>query len=136
MTTLYLLDTDIVSYYLRRQSAALEGKVNRGLKKQSLAVSALTRAELRFGQAAMAPDDRRRELIDQFLLHIPNLLWTNHAADCYGAIKDTHKRKGTPIGELDTLIAAHALAEGLILVSHNTRHFTQVAGLKLEDWMS
>ena len=48
---------------------------------------------------------------------------------------DTHQRKGTPIGELDTLIAAHALAEGLTLVSHNTRRFKQVAGLRLVDWM-
>lgn len=119
MTTLYLLDTNIVSYFLRRSS-----------------ISAMTRAELRFGQAAMKPEDRRRSLIDHFLLRLPNIAWTSQAADVYGDIKAVHKRAGTPIGELDTQIAAHAFAENLILVTHNTRHFEKVPGLKLEDWMN
>jgi predicted nucleic acid-binding protein len=131
----YLLDTNIVSYYLRRSSPALEDKVSAVLKAQSCAISSLTRAELRFGQASMPAEDRRRVLIDHFLLRLPNLQWTSEAADHYGQIKALHKRQGTPIGELDTQIAAHALAEDLILVTHNTRHFEKVPGLKLEDWM-
>jgi predicted nucleic acid-binding protein len=133
---LYLLDTNIVSYYLRRSSPALEDKVSAMLKAQSCAISSLTRAELRFGQACMPAEDRRRVLIDHFLLRLPNLEWTSQAADHYGQIKALHKRQGTPIGELDTQIAAHALAEDLILVTHNTRHFEKVPGLKLEDWMA
>ena len=135
MSLKYLVDTNIVSYYLRRSSAVLEEKVNQGLAQQTLAVSVLTRAELRFGQAGMAADDQRRNLIDQFLLLLPNLPWTDAAADRYGVLKDAHRRRGTPIGELDTQIAAHALAEGLELVTHNTRHFEKVPGLRLIDWM-
>ena len=135
MSLLYLLDTNIASYYLRRSSAALDARVNQGLMKQTVALSVLTRAELRFGQAGMARDDRRRSLIDHFLLQLPNLPWTHQAADRYGTLKDVHRRSGTPIGELDTQIAAHALAEGLTLVTHNMRHFGQVLGLQLEDWM-
>ena len=136
MSLRYLLDTNIASYYLRRSSAALEERVNQGLLQQTLALSVLTRAELRYGQAGMAADDRRRGLIDHFLLQLPNLAWTLEAADHYGTLKDTHRRGGTPIGELDTQIASHALAEGLTLVTHNTRHFDQVPGLHLEDWMA
>lgn len=136
MTLLFLLDTNIASYYLRRSSAKLEARLNDGLMQQAVAISVLTRAELRFGQAGMADDDRRRSLIDHFLLQLPNLPWTHHAADHYGALKDANRRGGTPIGELDTQIAAHALAEGLTLVTHNTRHFDQVPGLNLEDWMA
>ncbi|HOF52483.1 MAG TPA: type II toxin-antitoxin system VapC family toxin [Rhodoferax sp.] len=136
MTLRYLLDTNIVSYYLRRSSNALEERVNDALKHQTIAISALTRAELRFGQEGMGIEDRRRGLIDHFLLRLPNIAWTNQAADHYGEIKTLHKRQGTPIGELDTQIAAHALAEDLILVTHNTRHFEKVPGLQLEDWMN
>lgn len=131
----YLLDTNIVSYYLRRQSAALEQRVNTALRAQDCAISVLTRAELRFGQAGMAPDDRRRPLIDGFLRLLPHLPWTVAAADHYGPLKAALRQAGTPIGELDTQIAAHALAEGLVLVTHNVRHFERVKGLGVEDWV-
>jgi len=131
----YLLDTNIVSYYLRRTTPALEKRVSTELKRHGIAISVITRAELRFGQAGMTLVDRRRGLIDGFLLLLPSMEWSIQAADGYGALKDTLKRQGTPIGDMDTLIAAHALAEKLILVTHNTRHFEKVPGLKLEDWM-
>ena len=135
MTLRYLLDTNIVSYYVRRSSPTLENRVSDALTRQTIAISVLTRAELRFGQASMQAEDKRRSFIDSFLLRLPNLVWTSNAADRYGVIKALHKRQGTPIDEIDTQIAAHALAEGLILVTHNTKHFDKVPGLKLEDWM-
>ena len=133
--TRFLLDTNIVSYYLRRSSASLEVKLNQALRDAHCAISVISRAELRYGQFAMAADDKRRGLIDGFLLRTPNLPWTSAAADQFGTLKSHLKRQGTPIGELDTQIGAHALAEDLILVTHNTRHFERIAGLKLEDWM-
>jgi tRNA(fMet)-specific endonuclease VapC len=135
VSLLYLLDTNIVSCYLRRSSAKLEKRVNEALLQHTVAISVLTRAELRYGQAGMADDDRRRSLIDHFLQQLPNLPWTAQAADHYGMLKDVHRRAGTPIGELDTQIAAQALTEGLTLVTHNTRHFDRVPGLKRVDWM-
>ena len=134
--TRYLLDTNIVSYYLRRSLPALEQRINDGLKHRTLAISVVTRAELRYGQIGMTPDDRRRSLIDSFFLRLPSVEWSIESADHYGALKHTFKTPGTPIGDMDTLIAAHALAENLILVTHNTRHFERIPGLKLEDWMS
>ena len=93
------------------------------LKEQACAISTLTRAELRFGQACMSAEDRpERGLIDHFLLRLPNIEWTSQAAN--HSDRSRHwTRQGTPIGELDAQIAAHAMAEALILVTHNTRHF-------------
>ncbi len=130
----YMLDTNIVSYYLHRASPILEERVNDGLKHRSLAISVIVRAELRYGQMGMAAEDRRRPLIDSFLLRLPSVEWSIDAADHYGALKHTLKTQGTPVGDMDTLIAAHALAEKLTLVTHNARHFENVPNLKLEDW--
>ena len=108
--------------------------MNDGLKQRSLAISVVVRAELRYGQMGLDTEDRRRPLIDSFLLRLPSVEWSIDAADQFGALKHTLKTQGTPIGDFDTLIAAHALAEKLTLVTHNTRHFENVPQLKLEDW--
>ena len=132
----YLLDTNIVSYYLRRVSPALEQRVGDALRAHACAVSVLTRAELRYCQALMAADDPRRVLVDAFLQRLPHLPWTGDAADCFGAIKAHNKRNGTPRGDIDTQIAAQALADKLTLVTHNVRHFEGTPGLHWEDWMA
>ena len=133
--TRYLLDTNIVSYFIRGFDAALVSRVTQVLDAQSASISVITRAELRFGQAGLVAADKRKRAIDLVLTQLTVLPWTSAAADIYGTLKDKLKRQGTPIGDMDTLIAAHALAENLILVTHNTRHFEKVPGLKLEDWM-
>lgn len=132
----YLLDTNIVSYYLRRVSPALEQRVGLALRDHACAISVLTRAELRYGQALMAAEDPRRALIDAFLRRLPHLPWTGVAADCFGALKAHYKRNGTPRGDIDTLIAAQAIIDRLALVTHNVRHFEGTPGLQWEDWMA
>ena len=131
----YLLDTNTVSYFIKGFDAALVEKVTQTLIAQTALISVITRAELRYGQAGMVATDKRKRAVDLLLTQVTVLPWTSPAADIYGTLKNKLKRDGTPIGELDTQIAAHALAEDLILVTHNTRHFDKVPGLKLEDWM-
>ncbi|OYU46457.1 MAG: VapC toxin family PIN domain ribonuclease [Burkholderiales bacterium PBB4] len=131
----YLLDTNIVSYFIRGAHPALVNRCMQVLEAQSATISVVTRAELRFGQACLATSDKRRRAIDLVLDQLPALPWTSAAADLYGSIKDQLRREGTPIGDMDTLIAAHALTENLILVTHNTRHFEKIPGLRMEDWM-
>ena len=131
----YLLDTNIVSYFVKGISSNLTARMVVGFRVQDIAISTVTRAELRFGVEMMEAKDKRRARVALLLDDIPALPWSVEAADLFGEIKATLQRKGTPIGELDTQIAAHALAEGLILVTHNTRHFDRIAGLALEDWM-
>jgi tRNA(fMet)-specific endonuclease VapC len=120
----YLLDTNVVSDFLRRRSSSLEERVRRTLREQNCAISVLTRAELRFGQA----------LMDVFLALVPHLPWTGAAADGFGRLKAHHRREGRPRGDIDTMIAAQAIAEGLILVTHNVRHFESTPDLRWEDW--
>ncbi len=84
----------------------------------------------------MAGDDRRHPRINLFLKQIPALPWTVAAAEQFGRIKARNRQQGRLRGDMDTLIAAHAIAENLVLVTHNTRHFTDIPGLRLEDWVS
>jgi predicted nucleic acid-binding protein len=134
MALRYLLDTNVVSDFLRRRSPSLEHRVRDALRAQNCAISVLTRAELRFGQALMAATDGRRALVDGFLGLVPHLPWTGAAADGFGSIKAQHRALGRPRGDIDTQIAAHAIAEGLVLVTHNVRHFEGTPGLVWEDW--
>ena len=132
----FLVDTNILGYFARNSSAALQTRMLAALKKQEVAISAITRAETRFGQALLQPEDKRRRTIDLLLNELPVLPWTLEAADRYGEIAAHLQQTGQPIGDMDTQIAAHALALGLPLVTHNTRHFKRVPGLKIEDWMT
>ena len=134
--TPYLLDTNILSYFLRDSHPGLYARMAEVLDRKEALVSAITRAEVRFGQSRMTLEDKRRRRIDLLLEQLPTLPWTQAAADVYGPLKMQLQSVGRPIGEMDTQIAAHALAEDLILVTHNTRHFERIPGLKLEDWMA
>ena len=132
----YLADTNILGYFSRNSSAALQESMLAALKKQEVAISAITRAETQFGLALLQPDDKRRRTVDLLLNEFPVLPWTREAADRYGDIAAHLQQTGQPIGVMDTQIAAHAVVLGLSLVTHNTRHFKRVPGLKLADWMA
>lgn len=134
--TLYLLDTNIISHFIKGIHPALMQRMTQALQAQTIATSAICRAEVRYGQGLMTASDKRRVAIDLLLHELPTLPWTVAAADRYADIKAQYKRQGLPIGDMDTLIAAHALAENLILVTHNTQHFERVPGLRVEDWVS
>ena len=133
---LYLLDTNIVSYFVKGVSASLVQRMQVGLDAQDIAISAVTRAELRYGLELMDQFDKRRKRIDLLLTELPALSWGLEAADEYGQLKTYLRRNGTPVGDFDTQIAAHALAEKLTLVTHNTRHFEKIPALKIKDWMA
>ncbi len=130
----YLVDTNILGYFVRNSSVTLQKRMLTALKKQEIAISAITRAETRFALALLQPDDKRRRTIDLLLNELPVLPWTLEAADRYGEIAAHLQQTWQPIGHMDTQIAAHALALGLPLVTYNMRHFKRVPGLKLEDW--
>jgi tRNA(fMet)-specific endonuclease VapC len=130
----YLLDTNVLSYFIRGNHPALMRRMATAMYAQTIATSAVCRAEIRYGQVLMAANDKRHKPINIMLLELPALAWTADAADRYGQIRAQLRQQGAPCGEMDTMIAAHALAERLTLVTHNTRHFEQIDGLVLEDW--
>lgn len=131
---LYLLDTNIVSYFVKGNHPNLSARMKLAFNKQDIAISAITRAEIRYGQSLMVANDKRHNTLNLLLNELPTLPWTTEVADRYGQIKGQLQRQGSPIGEMDTQIAAHALTEGLVLVTHNTKHFEKVLNLKLQDW--
>jgi tRNA(fMet)-specific endonuclease VapC len=131
MSPRFMLDTNTVSFALRGQ-----GRVGARLLAQNpsdLCMSSLTLAELRFGAEAKRSRKLHR-LIDAFAEGVPALPFDAEAAGRFGVVAAALAKAGTPIGVVDTLIAAHALARDLTLVSNNTKHFERVARLKLEDW--
>ena len=133
--TQYLLGTNIISYFIKGMHPALIRRMDKATQARTIVTSVICRAEVRYGQNLMAHDDKRRKAIDLMRHELPALPWTA-AADRHGEIQAHLKRQGTPIGKLNTQIAAHALAEQLIMLTHNTRHFEKVPKLKLEDWMA
>jgi tRNA(fMet)-specific endonuclease VapC len=99
-----------------------------------LVVSSITEAELRFGADKSADPGKNHRQLDQFFLALPVLPFDRVAASDYGDIRVTLERAGTPIGPLDLLIAAHARALQLTLVTNNLKEFSRVPNLKVEDW--
>ena len=94
----------------------------------------MTLAGLRYG-ADLRRSRKLHRLIDTFTETISAVPFDRAGADRFGAVAAALARRGTPIGNFDTVIAAHALSLGLILVTNNVKHFGRVAGLDVENWM-
>jgi tRNA(fMet)-specific endonuclease VapC len=132
MAVRFLLDTNTVSFHIRRSSAAL----NRQLRRTPAAhvgLSVVTEMELRYG-LARKPGLRIAPLVEEFLAGVTILPLTSDVARAYGRIRAELEAEGTPIGPLDLMIAAHAAALKATLVSNNTREFHRIRGLRCEDW--
>ena len=132
MTSRYLLDTNIASYVIKGNIPAVRRRIVQ-VPMAQLAVSAVTEGELRYGAARRPDAARLRTVVDEFLLRMTILPWDSEAARHYGQIRAALEREGQPMGNLDTMIGAHALALGAVLVT-NDRAFTRIRELKVEDW--
>ena len=130
---LYLLDTDTCSYVIRGASAGLDARLGEA-GEEAIAISAVTRAELRFGLEKRGNPRALSQVVNGFLDRVPVAPWDAVAADRFGRLRAQLERGGTPIGVFDTMIAAHALALGAILVTNNQKHFGKVRALKVENW--
>jgi tRNA(fMet)-specific endonuclease VapC len=109
------------------------GDQGRERADQELCLSAITVAELRFG-ADKRNSRRIHRAIDAFLSGVDVLPFDATAAAKFGVVGSALATSGVPIGQMDTLIAAHALSVNATLVTNNERHFSKVAGLKVENW--
>jgi tRNA(fMet)-specific endonuclease VapC len=101
-----------------------------------VAISSITASELYFGLYNSSMKERNAENLANFLIGVKTLSFDGAAAENYGRIRAALKRKGLLIGDLDMLIAAHAISANLILVTNNTREFARADGLALEDWVN
>jgi tRNA(fMet)-specific endonuclease VapC len=130
---IYLLDTNICIYIINQQPAqVLQRLIQAG--RESLAISAVTVAELAFGVAKSTRPDSQAKL-ENFLSKFPIVDWGQDAAWVYGNVRKVLEAKGQRIGERDLLLACHALALDATMVTNNTREFERVEGLKLENWV-
>jgi len=132
MEILYLLDTNTVSYHVAGNPPQVRSKFE-SAPAGSTAVSAITEAELRYGVARNPAALRRRASVEFFLSSALVLPWDSVAARIYGQLRADQERKGRPLSVEDLMIAAHALALGLTLVTHD-QVFAFVDGLRTEDW--
>jgi len=130
--TIYLLNTNIASCIIKGNSAAVDRRLVK-VPMAQLAISAVTEAELRFGAARFPQAIRLHALIEDFFLRVAILSWDSDAARQYGQLRAALEREGQPMGNLDAMIAAHALAMNAVLVT-NDHAFTRIKRLKIEDW--
>ena len=99
-----------------------------------ISISAITEAELWFGIENSGTPERNAKTLRSFLAIVEIIPFDTLAAAEYGRVRAKLKRAGTPIGDRDTLIASHAKALGLILITNNTKELRRVEGLSIEDW--
>lgn len=133
MSRRFMLDTDTCSFLIRGGGERLQSQVRS--HAGSLCVSAVTAAELRYG-ALKKGSSRIVESVAFLLDLLPAVPWGGSAPERYAEIRVALEAAGTPIGHMDMLIAASALAEDCVVVSHSMAHFTRVPGLVVEDWSS
>lgn len=130
---MYLLDTNICIYVIRKQPAKVLERLM-ACALDEVALSVVTLAELAYGVSKSQAPERNREALELFVAPFQVLEYDAKAAFAYGEVRSELERKGTPIGAMDLLIAAQALAIGATLVSNNLREFRRVPGLATENW--
>lgn len=134
MTARYLLDTNICIYIAREKPPEVAARFA-ALQPGDAAISVITWGELRFG----AEKSKRREevfaMLDEFASLVPVLPMPKDVGDRYAAIRSGLDSVGTPIGNNDLWIAAHALAADITLITNNSREFRRVDGLRIDNWV-
>ena len=134
MPFLHMLDTDIVSYIIRKRPPGIETRLA-GLPLSHVCMSAVTRAELMYGLKRLPRSHWLHMGVREFLRVVRPLAWDADAADQYADIRHQLTQQGQPIGELDLMIAAHALAANAVLVTNNGRHYRRIdAPLQVVNW--
>ena len=127
----YMLDTDIASYLIRGDHPDVTKKFTELYEK--CVISSVTAAELQYG--ARKRNNRALTQKVQALCDLIQIIpWNEDAAGSYAKLRVELETAGTPIGNMDMMIAASAMAEGAVLITNNTGHFSRIASLKLEDW--
>ena len=127
-----MLDTDTASYVIKGNSPGIDARLGR-LDLGQVCISAVTRAELRFG-VRLHGATRLATEVDKFLGGVHTLPWDEVAADEFADVRAHLERGGTPIGSVDTMIAAHAKAINAVLITNNVKHFRLVKGPSIRNW--
>lgn len=132
-----MLDTCICSFIMReRPEGVLQRLAAEVAQNNRIVISAITYAEIRYGQIGKKASPRHKTLVNDFVRRLDEILpWDHRAVDATVEVKLGLTQVGLIIGENGTAIAGHAIATGCTLVTNNVREFSRVAGLSYEDWV-
>ncbi|MBA4372967.1 MAG: VapC toxin family PIN domain ribonuclease [Thermodesulfovibrio sp.] len=129
----YLLDTNICIYLIKQKPQ----KVLKHFQSHAIGdigISSITLAELRYGVSKSLHVEKNRQALEEFVLPLEIADFDERAAGEYGIVRAELEKAGKPIGAMDMLIGAHALALGVTLVTNNIKEFKQIKSLKIVDW--
>ena len=130
----YMLDTNICIFTIKNRPEHVRTRFEANINR--MAVSTITAMELLYGAEKSAKPTQNLAVIESFLFHLTVLDYNQQAAAQSGELRAELERQGQPIGAYDVMIAGHARAAGLIVVTNNTKEFKRVAGLRIEDWVN
>jgi tRNA(fMet)-specific endonuclease VapC len=129
-----MLDTHTCIALIKRKPVHALQKFNE-YRVGDIGISAVTLAELRYGVSKSQHQAKNQAALDEFMLPLEVAAFDEQATIIYGELRAALEKQGTPIGPLDTMIAAHALSLGVTLVTNNTREFNRVPKLAVVDWV-
>lgn len=133
-----MLDTNICSFIMRESPMSVLAKLQSYVEsKNEIVISAITYAELRFGAIGKKASPKHDQIVTSFVSRIDHILsYGKVAVEKTAELKKYLAANGTPIGPNDSMIAGHAIATECIVVTNNTREFSRVPGLVVEDWVA
>lgn len=129
----FMLDTNTCVELIRERDDRILRRMRRR-RPDELCASSVTLSELEYGAAKSADPQRNRLALAKFMTPLTVVPYDDAVAPVYGRVRAELEKAGTPIGPLDTMIAAHALALGLTVVTNNEREFCRVSGLTVQNW--
>ena len=130
-----LLDTNICIYMIKNKPLEVRKHFERFVPRD-IAISSITVAELQYGVEKNAAREKNALALEAFLLPLEIAPFDMDSALAYGKIRAEQESQGKPIGSMDMLIAAQAVAQGFTLITHNLKEFDRVPGLKCETWVN
>jgi tRNA(fMet)-specific endonuclease VapC len=131
----YMLDTNMCIYLIKKQPKNIFEKF-RTLDLGDVCISSITLSELMYGVQKSQHQEKNKAALEEFLSPIDILSFDQDAAFCYGEIRALLEKSGMIIGPLDMMIAAHAKSVNAVIVTNNTKEFSRVVHLKIENWIS
>ena len=128
-----MLDSNICIYIMRETPSHVAQKL-RAYRPGDIAISSIVFSELSYGIHKSVQFKKNLAALEKFTMPIDVLSYDSKAAFLYGELRAELEKKGTPIGQLDTMIAAHAISENVVLVTNNLKEFSRIKSLKCENW--
>jgi tRNA(fMet)-specific endonuclease VapC len=130
-----LLDTSICIYMIKNKPPEVRKHFEQ-FAPGDIAISSVTVAELQYGVQKSAAREKNASALGDFLLPLEVAPFDTESALAYGKIRAELERRGKPIGSMDMLIAAQAIAQDCTLITHNLKEFDRIPGLRCETWVN